>query len=240
MNRLRLAGVTAIVTSLAFVAVFGYLAARFGYPEVLEGDAAHVLPALLAGGAPMRAVWIIYAVLPAGVAAAALLSYPWFRAAGASRARVGLAAALLASLAMTLGLARWPTLNDSLARAFAVADAGQRQAIAATFDAGNLYLGNVIGEFIGEVCLCAWFLTTSLALAQRTDRTRWLGRVGLCVTASLFAGAFRNLTDTVAPIAEVNNSLLPLWLITFGVSLIVLGGETAGAARPLAVPAGRS
>jgi hypothetical protein len=31
---------------------------------------------------------------------------------------------------------------------------------------------------------------------------------------------FRNVTAAVAPVAEVNNYLLPLWMIIFGVTLL--------------------
>jgi hypothetical protein len=33
-------------------------------------------------------------------------------------------------------------------------------------------------------------------------------------------GMFRNVTDVVEPIAAVNNYLLPLWMIIFGVFLV--------------------
>ena len=46
----RVAGIALIVTSLGFVAVFNYLATHFGYPDVLDGEAERVLPALVAGG----------------------------------------------------------------------------------------------------------------------------------------------------------------------------------------------
>lgn len=57
-------GVSFIVGALTFVAVFSYLAAKFNYPDILDGSAADVLPRLLAGGPVMRAVWAIYAFLP--------------------------------------------------------------------------------------------------------------------------------------------------------------------------------
>jgi hypothetical protein len=74
MNPFRLAGIALIATSLGFVAVFGYLASHFGYPDVLEGKAADVLPAFVAGGGTMRAVWVVYAILPAGIALSAILA----------------------------------------------------------------------------------------------------------------------------------------------------------------------
>jgi hypothetical protein len=44
-------------------------------------------------------------------------------------------------------------------------------------------------------------------------------------------GAFRNVTGWVQPIAELNNYLLPLWLIALGVLLIRWPG--AGHSQPV-------
>ena len=49
--------------AVVFLAVFTYLAARFNYPDVLDGPAAAVLPNLLATGPQGRVVWAIYAFL---------------------------------------------------------------------------------------------------------------------------------------------------------------------------------
>src|ERR1700704_4148160 len=57
-------GIALIGGALAFLGVFSYLAARFHYPEVLDGSARDVLPALLAAGAAGRAAWALYGVLP--------------------------------------------------------------------------------------------------------------------------------------------------------------------------------
>ena len=60
---IRFGGVCLAGGALAFVAVFAYLAARFNYPEVLDGRVDTVLPNLLAMGAQGRLVWAIYALL---------------------------------------------------------------------------------------------------------------------------------------------------------------------------------
>ena len=50
---------------------------------------------------------------------------------------------------------------------------------------------------------------------------RALGRTDFAVFVfAPTAGMFRNAAPVVAPIAEVNNYLLPVWMIVFGVSLI--------------------
>ena len=61
---IRIGGFALIFAAIAFMGVFSYLAAEFNYPEVLDGRAADVLPALLATGHAGRAVWAIYALLP--------------------------------------------------------------------------------------------------------------------------------------------------------------------------------
>ena len=58
-----------------------------------------------------------------------------------------------------------------------------------------------------------WSLAQAYAGAADADRT---------AIAATFAGLrmFRNVTDVVDSIAAVNNYLLPLWMIIFGVALV--------------------
>ena len=150
-------GVSLIVGACAFIAVFSYLAANFNYPDVLDGSAADVLPLLRDGGAGMRAVWAIYALLPVLLVPGAAGAY---FACPSSRPRMTLAliAAMLASFSMCLGLMRWPSIYWALAEAYEHADTGSRIGLAAVFDGLNLYLGNYIGEFLGETLLAIFFL----------------------------------------------------------------------------------
>jgi hypothetical protein len=61
---IRVGGASLIGGAVAFMAVFAYLAAAFGYPQILDGTADAVLPRLLATGTIGRAVWALYAFLP--------------------------------------------------------------------------------------------------------------------------------------------------------------------------------
>jgi len=47
---IRFGGLCLAGGAVAFLGVFSYLAARFNYPDVLDGPAATVLPSLLATG----------------------------------------------------------------------------------------------------------------------------------------------------------------------------------------------
>ena len=52
-------GISLIGGALAFLGVFSYLAARFQYPEVLDGSAPEVLPVLLATRTTGRGVCLM-------------------------------------------------------------------------------------------------------------------------------------------------------------------------------------
>jgi len=216
----RIGGWSLIAAALGFMAVFGYLAARFDYPDVLDGNAATVLPRLLALGEAGRAVWAVYALLPlllipAGIGARAALGR-----AAPSTMRAAAVFATIAAVAMLLGLARWPSVHWELARAYVTATTDTRAAIDAVFLGLNVYLGNYIGEFLGELALNAFFVLVGIAALRSTATGRWFAIGGIAVGVIGWVAAFRNVTSAVAPVAEVNNYLLPLWLIVLGVVLI--------------------
>lgn len=217
---IRLGGLSLVLGALAFMTVFSYLAARFHYPEVLDGPAATVLPALLSMGDAGRTAWAIYALLPliwlpAGVGA--------MEALGPVRPgamRLALVFAALAALTMMLGLMRWPTLHWHLAQVQASADPAQQALIAGLFDGLNTYLGNCLGEFVGELSFSLFFLLSALTWLQSGAAWRWVGWLGVATGIAGLVGMFRNLSTLVVPVAEVNNYLLPLFMIVFGVALM--------------------
>lgn len=215
----RIGGWALILAAILFMAVFGYLAARFDYPEVLDRPAAEVLPRLVALGPAGRAVWSIYALIPlllvpAGVGVALALC-----GAAAGAARTGAAFAVISAFSMMLGLLRWPSIHWELGRAYASATPPERATIDAVFAGLNSYLGNFIGEFVGELALNLFFLLTAYALWRSAPRPRWLAIAGASAGAIGLVAMFRNVTPVVAPVAEINNYVLPLWLVILGVAL---------------------
>lgn len=186
-------GLSFIIGALAFVAVFSWLAAKFDYPKILDGEAAEVLPRLRGGGATMRAVWPD--VTGAGVCVGRLARH-------------------------VPGVMRWPSIHWVLADAYEKAGPDARPAIGATFTGLNVYLGNYIGEFLGELCLGAFFLLSALAMRAEPGYPAWLGICGAVFAVLLVAGAFRNVTWRVQWLADINNYLLPLWMIALGVALV--------------------
>ncbi len=215
--RVRFGGFSLIAATILFMAVFSYLAATFAYPDVLARPADEVLPALLPLGGVGRLVWWVYGLIPLllipagrGIAALARLTAPQL-------ARMALWFAGASAASMMAGLLRWPTLQWTLAAQWASASPSARAVIAGRFDTANLYLGNVIGEFAGELFLNAFFLLASVVVARTDARRRWVVWAGAFASGLGWIAMLRNLTAVVAWPAAVNNVVLPLWMLTLGI-----------------------
>jgi hypothetical protein len=224
----RFGGGALLFAAIAFVVVFVYLAAAFDYPEVLDGTAEQVLPALLEMGATGRAVWAFYALLPLLFLPGGVGAFQALRPAAEGWMRLAMLLAAVSAVASMLGLMRWPSVHWELAGAYGSAGVEGQRVIGALFEGLNRYLGNFIGEFLGELCFNAFFLISALAMLRPASGfARWVGWLGI-VTASLgLVGMFRNAVGFVEPIAEVNNYLLPIWLGVFGVALLRHRAEPA-------------
>lgn len=225
-------GLALVAGALGFLGVFAYLAARFKYPEVLDGAAADVLPALLATGSAGRAAWAFYAVLPLIWLPAGVGAFEALRARATGPMRVAMLFAVVAAVSMMLGLMRWPSVHWELARAWNSAGAGERVVLAATFDGLNRYLGNFIGEFLGELSCSVFFVLSGIGLSRRPKAPRFLGWWGIATGILGLIGMWRNVTPAVSFVADLNNYLLPLWMLGFGAWLLYF----SRAARPSEQP----
>jgi Domain of unknown function (DUF4386) len=215
-------GLALVLGAIGFLAVFAYLAARFNYPAVLDGSAEDVLPALLATGNAGRAAWAFYAILPLIWLPAGVGAFEALRDRARGPMRLAMLFALLAAISMMLGLMRWPTVHWELAKAWASSAATDRAVLAAIFDGLNRYLGNFIGEFLGELSFSLFFILAGVGLLRRSETRRWLGWSGIATGALGMIGMWRNVTPAVALVADLNNYLLPLWMLVFGGWLIWL------------------
>jgi len=216
----RVGGLALVLGAIAFMAVFSYLAVRFDYPAVLDGPANEVLPKLLATGASGRAAWAFYSFLPLIWLPAGVGAYRALRRTHPGAMLLALQWAVVAAISMMLGLMRWPSVHWHLAQLQANATPEQQPIIAAIFDGLNTYLGNYIGEFLGEFSFSIFFLISSLVLLQSRVTAKWVAVLGLITAIAGLVGMFRNVSAAVAPVAAVNNYLLPMWMIIFGIVLL--------------------
>lgn len=218
-GRIRRGGGALLAATVLFIAVFSYLAAAFGYPDVLDRPADEVLPALRALGLTGWSVWLIYGLIPLLLVPTAVGVREAGHPAAPRLARLAVPLASLSAVAMMIGLLRWPTLHWSLASAWPTADAATRAVIATRFAAANLYLGNVIGEFAGELFLNGFLVVASLTVTAARPGRRWLAMAGIAAGALGWVAMLRNLTPLVSTVAAINNGVLPLWMIAIGVLL---------------------
>jgi hypothetical protein len=169
-----------------------------------------------------RAAWAIYAFLPLVWIPAAVGVYCALRRTHPGAMLLGLQAAVVAAVSMMLGLMRWPSIHWRLAELYGAADPGQRRTLGAVFDGPNVYVGNYVGEFLGELSFSTFFLLSSWALLRSRGTPDWVPVFGLLTGVSGLVGMFRNLTPAVASVAAVNNYHLPVWMIVFGIVLLRL------------------
>lgn len=210
-----------LLATVLFVGVFGYLAIAFGYPDVLDLDAAEVLPRLLALGATGRAVWTLYGLVPLLLVPTVVGLGAVTGAAAPLATRGATMAGVAAAFSMTLGLLRWPSLHWQLALEYAGASPARREAIDSLFRAANSYLGTFVGEFVGELALNTFFALAAYALAQAArPRRQWVAPVGAAASVLGFVAMFRNVTPAVALPADVNNVVLPVWMALLGYVLL--------------------
>ncbi|MBK8006800.1 MAG: DUF4386 family protein [Gemmatimonadetes bacterium] len=214
-------GLALVLAAVLFIAVFSYLAATFHYPDVLDGPADQVLPNLLALGPTGRAVWALYGLIPLLLIPTAAGTELLLAGRAPGRARAATLLAYTAALTMMLGLLRWPTLQWALATAYTTTpDPTSHATLAALFDGFNLYFGNYLGEFVGELALNLFFLLTALATRGDARFPRWTAPAGVVAALLGLIALWRNVTPAVAMVAEVENSVLPVWMMVFGGLLV--------------------
>ena len=214
-------GLSLIAATASFAAVFSYLAIVFDYPAVLDRPAVEVLPRLLALGTSGRAVWVLYGLIPLLLLPTAIGVDAVGRGTAPRVSQAAVITAVMSAASMMAGLLRWPSLHWHLALAYTDASPAGRDAIAAVFAASNSYLGNYIGEFLGELFLNAFFLCSAIALARAGGASRrWLLYAGSAATLLGGLAMLRNAVPVVAPLAAINNIVLPVWMLVLGGALV--------------------
>ncbi|MDX2062390.1 MAG: hypothetical protein SFY70_04970 [Bacteroidia bacterium] len=227
----RTAALLLLAAAVSFTAIFAWLAAAFGYPDVLERPAAEVLPRLAFGGTRLQAIWTLYALLPLvllPIAAqlAQTLESPFrrnlFRMTGA-----------LAAFTLSLGLIRWPSLHTYLAQVWLAADTSGQANIELLFAGANQLLGTYLGEFVAELFLYSWIGLGAATLKH--SRLRGLRYLAYATALNGVVGAFRWMGGVPEWAGELSNVLLPGWLLLWGVALLLPKGQpTPGTVTPLA------
>ncbi len=228
----RLAGASLLLAAIGFIAVFSILAGSFDYPDILDRSAGEVLPRLLTLGTSGRAVWALYAAIPLLlVPAAAGLSVLHDAPEHRTVVRLASLLAVLSGISMTVGLVRWPSVQWELAQAWGTASPDQRATLSVLYDGANMMLGRYIGEFLGELLLNLMFVLFSAVAWSDRRLPRWVSGFGIASGVIGLVAMWRNVTPAVSVVADVNNAILPLWLVVWSVALLREGRLSPRRAR---------
>lgn len=228
-----LLAIALIAVPVMFNWTFAALAKQFEYPEILRQPTSEVLAKFRAGGSKLVVTWWLFAMsaLVFGLLAVLLPIQLGFGVAETSLiATLG----LLASLTQFLGLVRWPFMVPHLAREAEHANESKLAAIDVVFQALNRYLGVAVGEHLGYLFTGLWTAAlggalVSSDLAGSLGWTMGLGVSGLILGSLLVLCAMefvgrneRNgwkFAGTITPFVYIAWSL---WLVGFGISLLVI------------------
>jgi hypothetical protein len=74
--------------------------------------------------------------------------------------------------------------------------------------------------FLVPGAVAAFFLLSGVSMLAEARFPKWLGWSGVAFSFSFLVGASRNVTNAVQVVADINNGLLPLWMIVIGAALI--------------------
>ena len=205
--------VAAVLANVAFTA----LGSIFNYPDVLDEPAGAVLASFRAHEGAVSA-W--FGVLALSAALMAPIAIGVGRLSEDPRMRIAVRIGIAAAIVQVIGLARWPILVPGYA-----ADGNT-----SAFSTASDVLGTAIGETLGYALTAAWTVLVVLTVG-RTIAGRWFAVLGGASAALVALGVFSPLGLPVVDDANfIGYVLWSLWLIAFGVVLVVRAPRTVAVA----------
>jgi hypothetical protein len=236
----RITGALFVGSTVLFAAAATVLSSTFDWPDILREPAGVVLPAFTAGGSQL--VWTWFATAwTYGILAVPILLLP---AALGRREDPALQVATVVGatsvLLSVIGFLRWVFVVPPLASSYVAGDAGTQAAAAAAWTAQHQYGGALLGEHLGQLLAVGWSAVLSIVILRSRVLPRWLGVVGLVVSALYLTNQGDILATAVPgfPVWDLGGLLgstgWGLWVAALGVVLMV-----RGAGRRPASPATR-
>jgi hypothetical protein len=223
----RVTGALFLIGALSFAAAATLLSATFDWPDILRQPADVVLTKFAAGGPSLVWTWFAtawtYAIL---VVPILLLPTALGRRDDAALWVASFAGAISAVLAL-IGFLRWVFVVPPLARLYLEGDTANRSAVAAAWLAQHQFGGALLGEHLGQLLGIAWSVTVSIIVLRTRVLPRWLGAVGLLVSA-LYLFNQGDILATALPnfpvfdlAGLIGSTGWGLWVAALGVTLIL-------------------
>jgi hypothetical protein len=206
----------AVLANVAFTA----LGSIFEYPDVLDHPAGDVLASFREHEGAVSAWFTVLALASALLAPIAI--GVGRLAPGDGRMRLAVRVGMLAAGVQVIGLLRWPLLVPGYA-----SDRDEDG-----FRTASDILGTAIGETLGYALTATWTILVVLAVG-RVVAGRWFAVLGLASAGLVAVGVLSPLDLPVVDEANfIGYVLYSVWLIAFGVVLLVRERAGRGAAVP--------
>jgi hypothetical protein len=226
-----LVGLLALAVPGLFVVSFAGLQKTCDYPAILGRPPAEVF-AVVAGAGPATVVlWagtltasVLFVALAAGL-------HPLLPGKGAPYLGIATAFGVLAALAQMLDLAQWVFLVPRLAARHAAADAQERAALAAVYEAFHALVGDGIGLYLATIFNGLWAVPVGFAMRASPLWKPWLGWGGVVSGLLFLASAVPGIgLRAWFLLNTVGFGIWGLWLAVSGGFLIFRRGTEGGAA----------
>ena len=224
MKPTTLTGLLFIIVPLAFNVTFFLLQRAFEYPDILRKPTDTILRRFREGGVYLRSLWyaftfsaVLFTPVPVLVQQVFGVDAPWYLPAGT-------AIGVLAGAVQFLGLIRWPFLVPTLAELYAnpKSSPATRDSVAVVFEAFHRYAGVAIGEHLGYLFTSTWTILLCIAILETDFANPLWGWLGILPAVGILAGVFEETGFKAAgPINAISYIAWSLWLIAFGVSLLL-------------------
>src|SRR5215216_7053274 len=224
MKLTTLTGLLLIIVPIAFNVTFFLLQRAFEYPDILRKPTDYVLRRFREGGAPLRRLWyafafsaVLFTPVPVMVQQVFEPDTPWYL-------MVGTTIGVLAGAVQFLGLIRWSFLVPSLADIYTDSESSQatRDSVAVVFQAFHRYAGVAIGEHLGYIFTSTWTILLCIAIVETNLVNPLYGWLGIVPAIGVLTGVFEETGFKPAGVINAISYILwSVWLITFGVALLL-------------------
>lgn len=179
----RITGALFLIGALAFATAATILSFTFDWPDILREPADVVLTTFAAGGASLVWTWFATAWTYAILAVPILLLPTALGRRDDPALRVATFAGAISVVLALIGFLRWVFVVPPLALMYQEGDAASRTAVAAAWLAQHQYGGALLGEHLGQLLGIGWSITLSIIILRSRVLPRWVGVLGLIVSA---------------------------------------------------------
>jgi hypothetical protein len=223
----RAAGWTFLVGALSFAAAATILSSSFDWPDILREPPSVVLPEFVDGGTGLIWIWFATAWTYAILAIPILLLPAAVKLQSSAALRIATIVGAASVLLSLIGFLRWVFVVPPLARSYVDGDATTQAAIDAAWTAQHQFGGALLGEHLGQFLAVGWSVIVSIVILRSRVLPRWLGVVGLVVSAIYLTNQGDVLATAIPgfPIWELGGLLgssgWGLWVAALGVTLLL-------------------